>query len=287
MLCAWHWNDRWNAAGDQCIDRWEWDLSGGGGCCWWMVEKGLSVEQKAKINLPSCDFLKMIFFIFCWKAAEKDFSLVNSFRSLPFFERSQTLIWVHSEGCGLHIGLLPSSVYRTFNDEPKLSKPPEQRRWNNFSSCEINLVENSFIACTASMDEREREEKRGRAMCLCLKMPFYLLCWASRHKNRFLYFRSAIYSKTVKEKYFVLHLPPFCRLPLSPEPLSVFWRTARKPALAYFPSRQNLFTDILRESVNFSGGRMGTGTDLLFLFGINFNLHAWMLEIPVLRNRNN
>jgi drug/metabolite transporter (DMT)-like permease len=40
--------------------------------------------------------------------------------------------------------------------------------------------------------------------------------------------------------------------------------------LAYFPSRQNLFTDIHRESVNFSGKMRPE----LLLFGINFNLHA-------------
>lgn len=58
-------------------------------------------------------------------------------------------------------------------------------------------------------------------------------------------------------------------------------------ALAYLASRRNLFTDIHRESVNFFREQIWDPTPLAFLSRINFNLHAWTLEIPVLRNRNN
>jgi hypothetical protein len=66
----------------------------------------------------------------------------------------------------------------------------------------------------------ERGAEKGRAASLCLKIlpparlasrsSPHLLCFelvVSRRKNRFLCFSffSAIYSKTVKEKYFVLH----------------------------------------------------------------------------------
>ena len=55
---------------------------------------------------------------------------------------------------------------------------------------------------------------------------------------------------------------------------SLFSVSVRVGVLAYFPSRQNLFTDIHRESVNFSGKMRPK----LLLFGINFNLHAWTLK---------
>lgn len=104
-------------------------------------------------------------------------------------------------------------------------------------------------------------------MCLCLKMPFYLLCWASRYENRFLYFTASPQFTAKQSKKNIL----FC--------ISLLGSKVRESTvvvLAYFPSRQ---TSSLTSSENL----------LIFhdehpsrsFSGINFNLHAWMLwKVP-------
>lgn len=118
--------------------------------------------------------------------------------------------------------------------------------------------------------ERSRRFREGTCIELVFEDAFlpFMLSISLCHKNRFSYifFSFAIYSKTVKEKYFVLHF------------LSKAERGERGISIFSLPGTTSSSENLLI----FQGETRG-----LAHFGINFNLHAWLLEIPVLRNRNN